>query len=85
MILVYVETSAERRSRRSRSRRSPSPATLSEAGNGVPIDAVSSVRRRRTLPTELASYGVRNVHHASGDDFELFSGAATATAVDRRP
>ena len=33
------------------------------------------------MATELASYGVRNVHHATGDDFDLFSGAATASAV----
>jgi electron transfer flavoprotein alpha subunit len=54
---------------------------LAEAGNGVPIDAVLVGPAPDGTAEELASYGVRNVHHADGPDFELFSGAATATAV----
>ena len=84
MILVYVETSADGIQEVSLETITFA-RTLSEAGNGVPIDAVVVGPAPADAATELASYGVRNVHHASGDDFELFSGAATATAVDRRP
>jgi electron transfer flavoprotein alpha subunit len=55
--------------------------TLSTAGGGVPIDAVVAGPITASTTAELASYGVRNVHHATGDDFDRFSGAATATAV----
>ena len=40
--------------------------------------------RRRRRPSS-AAYGVRNVHHADADDFDLFSGAATAGGRDRGP
>ncbi len=80
MILVYVETSADGIQEVSLEAITFA-RTLSDAGNGVPIDAVIVGPAPADAATELASYGVRNVHHASGDDFELFSGAATATAV----
>ena len=81
MIVVYVETTAEgvdevsleavtfaRDLLRSRRRR-PDRRGRGRAG------------ARRASAAELAAYGVRTVHHADSDDFELFSGAATATAV----
>ena len=40
-----------------------------------------SGRRPEGVGKELAAYGVRNVHHADGDDFDRFSGAATTAAV----
>ena len=80
MILVYVETSAEGIQEVSLETVTFA-RTLSAAGDGVPIDAVVVGPAPADVATELASYGVRNVHHASGDDFDLFSGAATASAV----
>jgi electron transfer flavoprotein alpha subunit len=80
MILVYVETSSEGIQEVSLETVTFA-RTLSAAGNGVPIDAVVVGPAPDDVATELASYGVRNVHHATGDDFDLFSGAATASAV----
>ena len=54
---------------------------LSEAGGGVPIDAVVVGPTPPGVAAELAAYGVRTVHHAAGEDFDRFSGAATAAAV----
>ena len=81
MILVYVETSRRRvsgglaRDDHLRPRACPRPAAACRSTRSW------SAPLPPTWATELASYGVRNVHHASGDDFDLFSGAATATAV----
>ncbi len=80
MILVYVETSADAVSEVSLETITFA-RDLSAAGNGVPIDAVVVGPAPGDLATELASYGVRTIHHVSGDDFDLYSGAATATAV----
>ena len=80
MILVYVETTAD--SVQEVSLEAVTFAReLSAAGGGVPIDAVMVGPAPSGAAAELASYGVRNVHHATGDDFALFSGAATATAI----
>ena len=81
MILVYVETSAAEGISEVSLETITFARDLSAAGNGVPIDAVVVGHAPEDLATELASYGVRMIHHASGDDFDLFSGAATATAV----
>ena len=80
MILVYVETSADGIQEVSLETITFA-RDLAEAGGGVPIDAVVAGPAPADLATDLASYGVRNVHHASGPDFELYSGAATASAV----
>jgi len=80
MILVYVETSAEGVSEVSLESVTLA-RELSSAGGGVPIDAVVVGPAPSDVTKELAAYGVRNVHHADGDDLERFSGAATATAV----
>ena len=81
MILVYVETSAAEGISEVSLETITFARDLSAAGNGVPIDAVVVGPAPDDLATELASYGVRTIHHASGDDFDLYSGAATATAV----
>ncbi len=80
MILVYVETTAEAVQEVSLETVTFA-RTLSEAGGGVAIDAVLVGPAPSGAAAELAAYGVRTVHHATGEDFELFSGAATATAV----
>jgi electron transfer flavoprotein alpha subunit len=80
MILVYVETEVDGVSEVSLEAVTFA-RQLSAAGGGVPIDAVVVGPAPDGVPAELASYGVRTVHHAAGDDLERFSGAATATAV----
>jgi electron transfer flavoprotein alpha subunit len=80
MILVYVETTAETIQEVSLETVTFA-RDLSKAGGGVPIDAVVVGPAPADLSSELAAYGVRNVHHATGDEFDLYSGAATATAV----
>ncbi len=56
---------------------------LAAAGGGVPVDAVVvGGSADAALAEQLASYGVREVHHADGPDFEAFGGAAWATAVE---
>ncbi|MCW2846896.1 MAG: electron transfer flavoprotein subunit alpha/FixB family protein [Marmoricola sp.] len=80
MIVVYVETSAEGVNEVSLETVTLA-RDLSAAGGGVPIDAVVVGPAPAGVASELAAYGVRTVHHADADDFELFSGAATAAAV----
>jgi electron transfer flavoprotein alpha subunit len=80
MILVYVESSTEDVNEVSLETISFA-RTLSAAGGGVAIDAVVVGPAPASLAADLAAYGVRTVHHADSDDFEKFSGAATATAV----
>ncbi len=80
MILVYVETSAEGIQEVSLEAITFA-RTLSEAGGGIAIDAVQVGPAPEGAETELAAYGVRNVYRATGDDLDLFSGAATASAV----
>jgi electron transfer flavoprotein alpha subunit len=80
MILVYVETTPEGVSEVSLETVSFARG-LSAAGGGVPIDAVIAGPAPDGAAAELAAYGVRTVHHADSDDFERFSGAATAAAV----
>ena len=80
MILVYVETTPDGVHEVSLETVTFA-RSLSTAGGGVPIDAVVVGPAPDGVPDELAAYGVRTVHHADGDDFDRFSGAATATAV----
>ena len=80
MIVVYVETSTE--GVREVSLEAVTFARqLSAAGGGVPVDAVVAGPVGPGVAEELAAYGVRTVHHADSDDFERYSGAATAAAV----
>ena len=80
MILVYVETTSEGVSEVSLETVTFA-RKLSSAGGGVPIDAVVVGPSPEGTPSQLAAYGVRTVHHADSDDFERYSGAATAAAV----
>ncbi len=80
MILVYVETTPDGVNEVSLETVTFARG-LSAAGGGVPIDAVLVGPAPEGAPAELATYGVRTVHHAESDDFAQFSGAATATAV----
>lgn len=57
---------------------------LSAEGGGVPIDAVvigETACSPEQLASQLASYGVRDVHHATGHAFSAYGGAAWAAAV----
>lgn len=59
---------------------------LSKAGGGVPIDAVvvgelPDGLTVDALAAQLGTYGVRTLHHAVGDAFADYSGAAWAAAV----
>lgn len=81
MILVYVETSAE--GVREVSLEAVTFArSLAAAGGGVPVDALVTGPVVDGVTAELTAYGVRTVHHADAEDFDRYSGAATATAVD---
>ncbi len=80
MILVYVETDAEGADEVSREAITFA-RTLSAAGGGVAIDAVMVGEVPGHLVDELGEYGVRNVYHATGDQFTAYSGAAWAAAV----
>ena len=80
MIVVYVETSPE--GVREVSLEAITFArSLAESGGGIPVDAVVVGPVVDGVTDELAAHGVRTVHHADGEDFERFSGAATAAAV----
>ena len=80
MILVYAETTSEGVSEVSLETVTFA-RDLAAAGGGVPIDVVLVGPVPDGVATELAAYGARTVHHADGEDFERFSGAATAAAV----
>ena len=56
--------------------------SLSEAGGGVPIDAVVVGEVSPDLQARLAAYGVREVHVLSGEPFAMFSGAAWASGIE---
>ena len=80
MILVYAETTADGVNEVSLETVTFA-RKLATAGGGVPIDAVLVGPCPEGAAAQLAAYGVRTVHHADGEDFDRFSGAATATAV----
>ncbi len=83
MILVLVETEATGAVEVSRETITLA-RTLSAAGGGVPVDAVVVGEHACDLPTlvgQLAAYGVREVHHATGEAFAAYGGAAWASAV----
>lgn len=57
---------------------------LAGAGGGVPVDAVvvgEVACGIEALVDQLGEYGVREVHHAAGDAFSAFAGAAWASAI----
>lgn len=83
MILVLVETDADGAVEVSRETITFLRG-LSAEGGGVPIDAVAVGDLACTpeqLTSQLAAYGVRDVHHATGEAFSAYGGAAWAAAV----
>ncbi len=80
MIVVYVETDEAGASEVSRETLTFA-RSLAAAGGGVPIDAVVTGAASAALVSELGSYGVREVHQASGPEFTSYAAAATAAAV----
>jgi electron transfer flavoprotein alpha subunit len=56
--------------------------SLSDAGGGVPVDAVVVGEVSEGLREQLAAYGVRDVHRLGGEAFESFSGAAWAAGIE---
>ncbi len=83
MILVLVETDATGAVEVSREAVTFA-RDLAAAGGGIPVDAVAVGRLAcapATLVDQLGTYGVRAVHHADGEAFAAFAGAAWASAV----
>jgi electron transfer flavoprotein alpha subunit len=83
MILVLVETDASGAVEVSRETITFARG-LSAAGGGVPIDAVvigDLLVPESQLAEQLASYGVRDVHHVTGDAFSAYGGASWASAL----
>ena len=75
MILVFVETDASGATEVSREAVTFA-RTLSASGGGVPIDAVLVGDAAADLPgvvEQLGRYGVRRVHHVTGDGFLAYS------------
>ena len=56
--------------------------SLSEAGGGVPIDAVVVGDVSAELQSTLAAYAVRDVHRLGGPSFDAFAGAAWASGIE---
>ena len=83
MILVLVETDATGAVEVSREAITFA-RDLAAAGGGVPVDAVvvgDVPCGAAALVEQLGAYGVREVHHATGEAFAAFAGAAWASAV----
>ena len=83
MIVVLVETDADGAVEVSRETITFARG-LSAAGGGVPIDAVvigDLPCPAEQLVAQLAAYGVRDVHHVTGEAFSAYGGAAWAAAV----
>jgi electron transfer flavoprotein alpha subunit len=83
VIVVLVETDADGAVETSREAVTFARG-LSAAGGGVPIDAVVVGElpcAPDALAQQLASYGVRDVYHATGEAFSAYGGAAWASAV----
>lgn len=56
--------------------------SLSEAGGGVPMDAVVVGDVSEELRQQLATYGVRDVHRLGGAAFESYAGAAWGAGIE---
>ncbi len=84
MIVVYVSTDPVSGGVAEISREAITFArSLSAAGGGVPVDAVSVGESTPGdgFVAELGAYGVRTVYAASGTSFSAYSGAAYAAAT----
>jgi electron transfer flavoprotein alpha subunit len=80
MILVLVETDASGAVEVSRETLTFA-RSLGDAGGGIPVDAVVVGEVGDAVREQLAAYGVRTVHRASGEPFAAYAGAAWAAAV----
>ena len=81
MILVLVETSLSGEAVEVSREALTFARSLSEAGGGVPIDAVVVGSPSEALVAQLASYGVRDVHALTGEAFASYAGAAWASGL----
>ena len=81
MILVLVEPDLEGRALEVSLEALTFARNLSAEGGGVPVDAVVVGEVSDELGKELAAYGVRTVHHVTGDGVAAFSGAGWASAI----
>jgi electron transfer flavoprotein alpha subunit len=81
MIVVLVETDASATAAEVSREALTFGRSLSEAGGGVPVDAVVVGDPSPALVEQLGSYGVRDVHALTGAAFDSYSGAAWAAGV----
>src|SRR6476661_1137971 len=81
MILVFVETAADGATEVSLETVTFA-RSLAERSGGGPVHAVVVGALPEKLADELAAYGVAEVHHAVGEAFSAYAGAAWAAAVD---
>jgi electron transfer flavoprotein alpha subunit len=82
MILVLVETDLEGTAVEVSREALTFARTLSEAGGGVPIDAVLVGDVSPALREQLAAYGVRDVHRLAGESFAAYAGAGWASGIE---
>ncbi len=82
MILVLVETDLDGMAVEVSRETITFARSLSEAGGGVPIDAVVVGEVSSELTARLAAYGVREVHRVDGAGFASYSAAAWAAGVE---
>ncbi len=82
MILVLVETDPAGEAVEVSLETITFARSLSDAGGGVPVDAVVVGSVPPHLTARLAAYGVRDVHRVSGDAYASYAGAAWAAGVE---
>ncbi|MGL5810326.1 MAG: electron transfer flavoprotein subunit alpha/FixB family protein [Nocardioides sp.] len=81
MILVFVETDANRHVSEVSLEAITFARDLATAGGSVPIDVVLIGTPSPVLVAQLGTYGVREVHAAAGEALAAYSGASWAAAV----
>ncbi|KQW47512.1 hypothetical protein ASC77_13740 [Nocardioides sp. Root1257] len=81
MIVVLVETTPSGEAVEVSREAITFARSLSEAGGGVPVDAVVVGEPSADLVATLASYGVRTVHALTGEAFASYAGAAWASGI----
>jgi electron transfer flavoprotein alpha subunit len=79
MILVFVETGADGATEVSLETVTFARSLAERTGGPVHALVVGALPEK--LPDELGAYGVAEVHHATGDAFSAYAGAAWAAAV----
>ncbi|QYJ02914.1 electron transfer flavoprotein subunit alpha/FixB family protein [Nocardioides panacisoli] len=84
MILVFLETEPDGLTETSREALTLARGLAGESG-GAPVDAVlvgAPSCPADTAVEQAAAYGVRDLHHATGEAFDAYGGAVWATAVE---